>query len=116
MNIIEYIHLNNNYKILIGKNQFNNWQILDESNSNDILFHVSDSSSSYVILKNNENKKKKDFPKQVIRATRIFNAELIAKIILIYLLNIIINLYSFTNIMFFPPNTNSNGRGNRRRK
>lgn len=66
MKIIEFIHLNKTYEILIGKNKFNNWQILDESMKTDILFHVSNSSSSYVILKN-MNEKKKDIPKQVIK-------------------------------------------------
>jgi predicted ribosome quality control (RQC) complex YloA/Tae2 family protein len=67
MKIVEFIYLNKNYEILIGKNENDNWQILDQSMKTDILFHVSNTSSSYVILKNTENQKKKDIPKQVIK-------------------------------------------------
>lgn len=65
MNIFNFN--NKDYIIKIGSNKFNNWELLDNSESNDILFHVSESPSSYIILQNIEKLKVKEIPKQVIK-------------------------------------------------
>lgn len=39
----------------VGKNAKHNWQLLDESNDNDIWIHVNDYPSSYVIIRSNDN-------------------------------------------------------------
>ena len=39
---------------IIGSNSKENWQIFDESNENNILFHLSSFPSCYVILKNDD--------------------------------------------------------------
>jgi predicted ribosome quality control (RQC) complex YloA/Tae2 family protein len=53
------------YKIYIGKNQKENDQLLDASSPTDIWFHVANSPSTHIILKNDEVSIKK-IPKQVI--------------------------------------------------
>jgi predicted ribosome quality control (RQC) complex YloA/Tae2 family protein len=65
MNIFNFN--NKDYIIKIGSNKFNNWELLDCSEPKDILFHVSENSSSYIILHNIENLKLKEIPKQVIK-------------------------------------------------
>jgi predicted ribosome quality control (RQC) complex YloA/Tae2 family protein len=40
------------YTIIIGKNKKENWQIIDDAIETDIWFHVSESPSCHVILKN----------------------------------------------------------------
>lgn len=40
------------YTIIIGKNKKENWQIIDNAIESDIWFHVSESPSCHVILKN----------------------------------------------------------------
>ena len=62
-----YIFNNINYLIKIGCNKYNNWELLDLSNQNDILFHVLNDSSAYIILNNINNTKIKDIPRQVIK-------------------------------------------------
>jgi predicted ribosome quality control (RQC) complex YloA/Tae2 family protein len=65
MNI--YNFNNKEYIIKIGSNKYNNWELLDCSQPNDVLFHVSESPSSYIILQNIENLKIKEIPKQIIK-------------------------------------------------
>ena len=48
----------------VGKNAKHNWQILDESNDNDIWIHINDYPSCYVIIKTNDNIISKDHIKQ----------------------------------------------------
>ena len=55
------------YTILIGKNKIENFKIIDDSNLNDIWFHVDGEPSCHVILKNIYNEKLRDIPKQVIK-------------------------------------------------
>jgi predicted ribosome quality control (RQC) complex YloA/Tae2 family protein len=43
------------YNIIIGKNKKENWQIIDDSVETDIWFHVSESPSCHIILKNTVN-------------------------------------------------------------
>jgi len=40
-----------NFVCLVGKNAQENWQLLQDANSNDILFHLTSFPSCYVILK-----------------------------------------------------------------
>lgn len=44
---------NNTYDVIIGENAQDNWDIIDQSDGNDIWFHVKESSSCHVILKTN---------------------------------------------------------------
>jgi predicted ribosome quality control (RQC) complex YloA/Tae2 family protein len=55
------------YSILIGKNKKENFEIIDDSKLDDIWFHVEGEPSCHVILKNIENEKLRDIPKQVIK-------------------------------------------------
>ena len=43
---------NNEILCIVGSNSKENWQIFDESDENNILFHLSSFPSCYVILKN----------------------------------------------------------------
>ncbi len=52
------------YTIKIGQNKNENWSLLDNSNPNNIWFHVSDAPSAYVVL--NTSCKIKDVPKRVL--------------------------------------------------
>ncbi len=61
-----FLHNNINYKIMIGENRYDNWNIIDISQPYWIWFHVADSSSSHIILQINDTKIK-DIPKQVIK-------------------------------------------------
>ena len=64
--IIENYTFNNvEYSIIIGKNKYENFKIIDESNSSDIWFHVDGEPSCHVILKN--SLKLREIPKQVIK-------------------------------------------------
>jgi predicted ribosome quality control (RQC) complex YloA/Tae2 family protein len=53
------------YTIQIGQNKYDNFDIIDESTSKDIWFHVSNIPSCHVILKTNE--KNSGIPHQVIK-------------------------------------------------
>ena len=57
---------NINYKILIGSNSRNYWELLDNANPNDVLFHLDQYSSSYIILLNN-NFSINEIPRQIIK-------------------------------------------------
>ena len=61
--VLEYN--SNKYTILVGKNRYGNFKIIDESESTDIWFHIKDEPSCHVILKNTD--KLRDIPKQVIK-------------------------------------------------
>ena len=45
------------YKILVGKSDQNNWDIIDKSSQNDIWFHVDNQSSCHVIIQTDGNLK-----------------------------------------------------------
>ena len=53
------------YRIQIGENKKDNFDIIDMANSNDIWFHVEGISSCHFILKS--DKKIKDIPHQVVK-------------------------------------------------
>jgi len=67
MKIEIFTHESKEYTISIGKNKEENWQLIDASQPNDIWFHVDDQPSCHVILKNSENVKLKDIPRQVLK-------------------------------------------------
>ena len=60
-----FIFENISYTIFIGKNKNNNWDLIDNAKDSDIWFHVSNSSSSHVILQTELPINK--IPKQVIK-------------------------------------------------
>lgn len=45
------------HRVVIGKNKTDNWKIIDESDNEDVWFHVDDSASSHVIVRNCNEKK-----------------------------------------------------------
>ena len=51
------------FEIIIGQSAEENWKIIDDSEQNDIWFHLDDFPSSHVILKT-KNKNIKEFNKQ----------------------------------------------------
>jgi predicted ribosome quality control (RQC) complex YloA/Tae2 family protein len=53
------------FDIHVGKNKQENWDIIDQSNKDDVWFHVAGGPSSHIILKSN-GRKIKDIPKKVI--------------------------------------------------
>lgn len=57
---------NHDYNIIIGKNKFDNFKIIDEANSMDIWFHLHKNPSCHIILKTN-NKKSNQIPRQVLK-------------------------------------------------
>jgi len=62
----EYYNFNGeNYIIFIGKNKYDNFNIIDESIDTDIWFHIDGEPSCHVILKN--TLKIKNIPKIVIK-------------------------------------------------
>lgn len=67
MKIEIFTHGSKEYTISIGKNKEENWQLIDASEPNDIWFHVDNQPSCHVILKNTENVKLRDIPKQVLK-------------------------------------------------
>ena len=67
MKIEIFTHGSKEYTISIGKNKEENWQLIDASNPHDVWFHVDDQPSCHVILKNAENVKLKDIPRQVLK-------------------------------------------------
>ena len=75
------------YTIIIGKNKKDNWQIIDDSEETDVWFHVSESPSCHVILKNTVNMSA--IPIQVIKRSAYIckinsNAKYEKKSVIIY--------------------------------
>ena len=62
-----FSHGSKEYTITIGKNKEENWCLIDASDSNDIWFHIDDQPSCHVILKNSQEVKLKDIPRQVLK-------------------------------------------------
>jgi predicted ribosome quality control (RQC) complex YloA/Tae2 family protein len=65
MENVIYIFDNIEYNIIIGKNKFKNWEIIDSSKKTDIWFHVENESSSHVILQTDSHLSQ--IPRQVIK-------------------------------------------------
>jgi predicted ribosome quality control (RQC) complex YloA/Tae2 family protein len=53
MEKIIYTFNNIEYNIVIGKNRFQNWEIIDSSKETDIWFHAENHASAHVILETN---------------------------------------------------------------
>lgn len=65
--IVKQIELDGyTYKIIIGKNAQENWDIIFTASSEDIWFHVDEYPSPHVILKIPENYKLKKVPKKIL--------------------------------------------------
>ena len=62
-----FIHATKEYEIYIGKNKEENWQLIDASNPDDVWFHIDNQPSCHVILKNTQEDKLRDIPKQVLK-------------------------------------------------
>ncbi len=60
-------HAGKTYLIYCGKDARSNDKLLDESDPDDIWFHVANHSSGHVILKNEEKGTVKKVPRQVIK-------------------------------------------------
>ena len=58
-------HNSKEYIILIGQNKYDNFDLINSSNTTDIWFHVEGIPSCHVILKTNE--KIRDIPQRVIK-------------------------------------------------
>jgi predicted ribosome quality control (RQC) complex YloA/Tae2 family protein len=54
------------YVFLVGKNKHENFEIIDDSLETDIWFHVEHEPSCHVVLKNINNYKLHEIPRQVI--------------------------------------------------
>ena len=63
----EMDHGGKTYTIYCGKDAKSNDELLDESDPDDIWFHVANHSSGHVILKNEEKSTVKKIPRQVIK-------------------------------------------------
>ena len=62
-----FIFKNTEYIIYIGQNKNENWDIIDAAEKTDIWFHIEELASCHVILKNTNNLKLRDIPRQVIK-------------------------------------------------
>lgn len=62
-----FTHGSKEYEIYIGKNKEENWQLIDNAFSNDVWFHIDDQPSCHVILKNTDDVKIRDIPRQVLK-------------------------------------------------
>jgi predicted ribosome quality control (RQC) complex YloA/Tae2 family protein len=67
MKIEIFTHGSKEYTISIGKNKEENWQLIDASNPDDVWFHVDNQPSCHVILKNEQQVKLRDIPRQVLK-------------------------------------------------
>ena len=67
MKIELFTHGTKDYTISIGQNKEENWQLIDSSEPNDVWFHIDDQPSCHVVLKNENNIKLRDFPRQVLK-------------------------------------------------
>lgn len=67
MKIDIFTHASKEYTISIGKNKEKNWQLIDASQPNDIWFHIDNQPSCHVILKNADEVKMRDIPRQVLK-------------------------------------------------
>ena len=67
MKIELFTHGTKDYTISIGQNKEENLQLIDSSEPNDVWFHIDDQPSCHVVLKNENNIKLRDFPRQVLK-------------------------------------------------
>jgi len=62
-----FTHENKEYEIYIGKNKEENWQLIDASKPDDVWFHIDNQPSCHVVLKNTDEVKLRDIPRQVLK-------------------------------------------------
>jgi|LauGreDrversion4_2_1035121.scaffolds.fasta_scaffold81232_4 predicted ribosome quality control (RQC) complex YloA/Tae2 family protein len=62
-----FVFKNIEYTIYVGQNKTENWELIDASEKTDIWFHIADLASCHVVLKNTDNIKIRDIPRQVIK-------------------------------------------------
>ena len=62
-----FVFDNTTYTIYIGQNKKDNWDLIDASMTTDIWFHIAGLASCHVVLKNTNNVKLRDIPRQVIK-------------------------------------------------
>ena len=67
MKIEIFTHENKEYLIQIGKNKEENDKLCDTSLATDVWFHLENEPSCHVVLKNIDNLKLRDIPRQVIK-------------------------------------------------
>ena len=63
----EFIYNNVKYRIISGKNKQGNNDILDKTDDSDIWFHISNSPSGHVILKNPDKLAINKIPRQILK-------------------------------------------------
>jgi len=67
MKIQEFEFESIKYTIIIGQNKLENFKLIDDSKLYDIWFHIESEPSCHVILKNNNEIKLRDIPRQVVK-------------------------------------------------
>jgi len=60
-----YVYNNIEYTIYIGRNKYDNWELIDNAKDSDIWFHITNSSSCHVVLQTDIPINK--IPSQVIK-------------------------------------------------
>jgi predicted ribosome quality control (RQC) complex YloA/Tae2 family protein len=76
---IENIFITENdkeYQILIGRNKFENEQIIKSSDSNDIWFHLNDYSSCHIVLKSGDDNIPIKYLTRIARMFSLYNKRL----------------------------------------
>lgn len=67
MKITTIISENRTFKIIVGKNEKENWKIIDDADGDDMWIHVSDSPSCHVIIREElTSGSTSDYPEDVI--------------------------------------------------
>lgn len=85
--IKETIFINENhkeYEILIGKNKFENQELIKNSYSNDIWFHLNDYSSCHIVLKSGDDKIPKKYLINIAKKFKNYKKDLPKKYDVIY--------------------------------
>lgn len=62
-----FVFKNIEYTIYVGQNKTENWSLIDSSVTTDVWFHISDTSSCHVVLKNTNIVNLRNIPRQVIK-------------------------------------------------
>lgn len=62
-----FVFKNMEYTIYVGQNKTENWNLIDSAGTIDVWFHISDIASCHVVLKNTNNIRLRDIPRQVIK-------------------------------------------------
>ena len=62
-----FVFNNTTYTIYVGQDKKDNWDLIDASMTTDIWFHIAELASCHIVLKNTNNVKLRDIPRQVIK-------------------------------------------------